>query len=103
MFEIEMGAALLDEKFPGWDAKIDVNLLDLTDCSWCVLGQLFGRYMAGLRALGIYDGVRLDFAELSVAFGFNKNSIHDTSFDDLKSGWETLILERRNRCQNEER
>lgn len=35
------GAALLDERMPGWHARIDLDRLDLADGKQCVLGQLF--------------------------------------------------------------
>lgn len=35
------GAALLDEKMPGWHDKIDLERLQLASLTQCVLGQLF--------------------------------------------------------------
>lgn len=35
------GAALLDERLPGWHEKIDLDDLELNDITRCVLGQLF--------------------------------------------------------------
>jgi hypothetical protein len=37
------GAALLDERMPGWEAKIDLDRLDLNSAWDCVLGQLYGQ------------------------------------------------------------
>lgn len=34
------GAALLDEKAPGWDAHIDLDTLDLNRFTTCIIGQL---------------------------------------------------------------
>ena len=49
----EKGAALLDERLPGWRTQIDVDGLELRWCSACVLGQLFGDYDRGVAALGL--------------------------------------------------
>lgn len=38
---VERGADVLDHWHPGWDEKIDVDKLDITDVNACVLGQLF--------------------------------------------------------------
>jgi len=38
---VRKGAALLDDKMPGWAEQIDPNVLDLGSGSKCVLGQLF--------------------------------------------------------------
>lgn len=34
------GAAILDERVPGWASKIDLDELRLSSCTQCVLGQL---------------------------------------------------------------
>lgn len=38
---VARGAAWLDEKYPGWWAKIDLSTLDLSRCTQCVLGQVY--------------------------------------------------------------
>lgn len=51
------GAALLDDKQPGWAPRIDVPTLDINDEYHCVLGQVYkpglhqSGYAAGLNAL----------------------------------------------------
>ena len=41
---VAAGAALLDEKFPGWDAQIDLATLDIQRYTQCIGGQLCGTY-----------------------------------------------------------
>lgn len=41
MLRVKRGAALLDEVIPGWDQKIDLNVLVLSDPALCVLGQVY--------------------------------------------------------------
>lgn len=38
---VARGAALLDERMPGWAARIDLDRLELDDTDRCILGQLF--------------------------------------------------------------
>lgn len=44
-------AELLDEVMPDWYTKIDERKLNLTSCSKCIIGQLYGGYGAGMRKL----------------------------------------------------
>lgn len=50
---VRRGARFLDEKRPGWHNTIDREWLDLGDSGACVLGQLEGGYLVGLRNLGL--------------------------------------------------
>lgn len=54
---IEAGAKLLDENYPGWANKIDLDLLNLSRCDDCVLGQLHPRahhpFQRGLKKIGV--------------------------------------------------
>lgn len=45
------GAALLDIIRPGWANDIQPERLDLSSCTSCVLGQLYGRYDVGAEKL----------------------------------------------------
>lgn len=48
---VARGAEFLDEHRPGWRSEINLADLDLESTCGCVLGQLFGTYGDGLRAL----------------------------------------------------
>lgn len=49
------GAALLDAHRQGWWQLIDGNTLDLLHPFRCVLGQVYGSYLRGLRAVGMLN------------------------------------------------
>lgn len=49
------GAALLDDRDPGWAAQIDADSLALGDGAACVLGQLWGEYRLGLGRARVLD------------------------------------------------
>jgi hypothetical protein len=52
---VRAGAALLDRRRPGWHDHIDVRLLDVGNCRWCLFGQLFGDYEVGKYAMDLSD------------------------------------------------
>lgn len=47
------GMALLDERRPGWLREMAPQWLDIADCLDCTLGQVYGRYDDGMKALGL--------------------------------------------------
>ena len=49
------GAALLDDRDPGWAARVDPATLSLGDGAACVLGQLWGEYRLGLGRARVLD------------------------------------------------
>lgn len=50
---VARGVALLDEKVPGWVNKVDVEQLNVSNGTTCVLGQLYGEYNFGRAKLGL--------------------------------------------------
>jgi hypothetical protein len=49
---VKRGAALLDEKRPGWAKEIALDRLAMRSCTQCILGQLWGSYFGGYEQLG---------------------------------------------------
>ncbi len=102
---VERGAKLLDEKRPGWWKKIDLDLLRLSSCFRCVLGQLCSiderkeypiswfQALAGILC-GNFDVTPIfDFA---VPHGFAKHDDENMAvYPALEAAWKTLILSRR--------
>ena len=101
---VARGAALLDEKLPGWVHRIDLDKLDLGSPCRCVLGQTWDE-PSGTRAgetpfhlhverLGLWpdDG--------DVAHGFNAGGEDwfegEDEYVTLTAAWRALILARRN-------
>jgi hypothetical protein len=77
----ERGAALLDEKKPGWEQLIDRDRLDMSSTNTDVLGQLYGSYGAGLSQLGGSLG----------AYGFGAGG---GTYPELTREWRQLITAR---------
>lgn len=48
---VASGAALLDQKRPGWAQLVDVGKLDLRNTCLCVIGQVCGEYYSGTERI----------------------------------------------------
>jgi len=85
---IERGAALLDDKVPGWQDKIDLATLDMSNCANCVVGQVYGDYDLGLAEL---DG---EAQRQPSRYGFA--ALPTEMFDTLTDKWRAFLERRRN-------
>jgi len=76
---VAAGAALLDEKVPGWRGKIDLETLNIADGHSCALAQVSGStfndglakyHIAGAPQYGfsIYDRDEVSYAALNEAW-----------------------------------
>lgn len=85
---VNRGIALLDEKAPGWRGKIKPENLDLADCRYCVLGQVFKHYSSGLFKLfhEMIEATSETYTETSVWYGFNTADGYDR-FEELEQAW----------------
>lgn len=82
------GAALLDERRPGWHREIDSRRLYVSNCQYCVLGQLYGQYIHGLNALGITPWQSADYGFHSSR---GNSSSHGFSYGELDSAWRAQV------------
>ena len=85
---IKRGAEYLDKNFPGWFNKVDIDRLNLGNCSDCVIGQLTGSYY----------GWSHKFRDNPVSFGFifaPSDFFNNLSYTDLTDAWREYILDRR--------
>jgi hypothetical protein len=80
MKSVESGAALLDERLPGWRDHIDPNSLDLSGCEECILGQLFGDYSKGVELLGIKSPGKYGFIQRG-----------RTTYGRLTDAWKSVL------------
>lgn len=70
---VAAGAAWMDEKFPGWESKVNLLRLDIGIPFMCVLGQVF-REHAPLHSNGYYwalNNLMDGDGSLSIDLGFN--------------------------------
>jgi hypothetical protein len=96
---VAKGAALLDEKRPGWERLIDLDILDIENGHCCVTAQLSGTnaWYAGQQQLGLTTGDDGTY----VAHGFNAEADGEpdsdaqaVAYDTLNTLWKDLISKR---------
>jgi hypothetical protein len=70
---VARGAALLDERLPGWDGLIDLGRLSLSSPCNCILGQTWGE--SGFSGAPTAFELQADALDLSsddeIDYGFN--------------------------------
>jgi hypothetical protein len=77
------GAVRLDKVLPGWVALVDWPMLNLENCEWCILGQVFGSYERGGIALGIASGGLGGFREWLGFEAFDD----EFTYEELTRAW----------------
>jgi hypothetical protein len=98
---VERGAALLDEKRPGWWREIDLGRLNLRSGCDCVIGQIGGTltYSDTVCSLGAdrtAEEVRFGFEAAEVIKGDDWDwNVQDAEYDALTEAWRDLITGRR--------
>ena len=104
---VERGAALLDEKQPGWLDIIDLDLLDISSRCGCVIGQLAGltkasdrglAYEAATRRLGVGYSAEIPMgfeAPTTREFGGDRETVITAEYAGLTEAWRDLITRRR--------
>lgn len=90
--KVKRGAALLDKVDPHWAEKVHLETLDMGDCALCVLGNLYGDYMAGLKKLA--DHVNVTFVS-GIDYGFSVRRFDCGEFANLEKLWCAEIASRR--------
>ena len=73
---------LLDKHAPGWARKVNLRTLNMRSCKFCVLGQVFGEFISGLRTLEIPD-------ERAQALGFDRTAYW--TYPRLNVRWNRFI------------
>ena len=103
---VARGTALLDERMPGWDKRIDLAALNISSACGCILGQL-----AEDKAGGYWPDIASQFGVTpwgsDADYGFNAAKADEEDSEDeadafesddyagLESEWRALITERR--------
>jgi len=82
---VQAGMDILDENVPGWESRINPETLNLESCNFCVLGQIYGGYDVGKRALGVQN---------TDACGFEVESGDSRHYALLTRAWLRVIQKR---------
>jgi hypothetical protein len=88
---VARGAALLDARVPGWVDKVNEDTLNIRSMGDCVLGQVFGAYWIGVKALGLKEGF---FDTPAGEGGFNL-LYTITEYPLLTEEWRRVIRDRK--------
>jgi hypothetical protein len=87
---VARGAALLDEKSPGWFKRIYLNILKMSSCFNCVLGQACGEF--GPEA---FDGLGIKYPEDAARYGFDFDSGEGSKeYEPLREAWAREVKRR---------
>jgi hypothetical protein len=84
----ERGAALLDEKRPGWLRRIDLGRLNLADTCDCPAGQITGSPVYLTDWILVMESLGLDAPGLPAAYGFDGP---EEECEALTAAWRDLI------------
>lgn len=91
---VQRGAAWLDEKIPGWEQQIDLDLLDVGSVENCILGQL-GHGRVGSMA---EECLCRACGHLGARLGFEAEGDHSQRYAEygrLTIAWDAVITWRR--------
>lgn len=86
------GAALLDEKAPGWDSAVNPDELRMASSCGCVLGQAYGDYYRGQARL--FLGLSRTGSAIEHGFQIGERE-PERDYDTLARLWGYLIRRRR--------
>lgn len=91
------GAALLDEKSPGWAMEINAATLRMETFTHCILGQLYGHYTKGINELFEWDSSGYD--DQATEHGFFLRTRQDPNRMEkwlaLDAAWREEVAKRR--------
>ena len=95
----KIGATYLDVVRPGWAAEINLDILDLSNCEVCVLGQLYGNFwpaaenLFAMRATGVRRRIDQGCHAAAIETGFNvPDDVED--YVPLTAAWKAEIRRR---------
>jgi hypothetical protein len=86
---VQAGVRLLDEKQPDWRSKVNVGSFSVVHRDLCVLGQVFGWYGTGLKALGLSRRGEWTDDDLGAPYGFSIAGWgSNAEWEELQTLWE---------------
>ena len=86
------GAKLLDEHQPRWFTMVDLEVFTIVSIDTCILGQVYGGFVAGCRELGI-EGNRPE--EERLGFELTHEEYLSELCLEIEDAWCTQIEARR--------
>lgn len=102
------GAVYLDRIEPRWYRCIDPNFLQIGTGCTCILGQLYGSYLAGIARAKLVDSARRPGSNLSpVEYGFLSvqgicEALQEQDYEHLNQAWQEELRVRYEHERHEE-
>jgi hypothetical protein len=90
---VATGAKFMDEMYPSWTRRIDMESLDLSSCERCVMGQLFGDFHVWRRSTSAGEDQLLSMGFAAESEGGPDEDM-DAEYRDLTAAWLTEIKAR---------
>lgn len=91
---VALGAALLDERLPGWSEQVEIEELNMVSGAYCVLGQVFGDYLDGVADLWESAMNDVHRTDLAIEHGFDTEGGND-DYELLRAEWTEQVARRR--------
>lgn len=97
---IKRGVYWLDTNHPGWEQKIDLSNLTMSNCDRCVIGQAVGDYYDTVYNALVDEEIVINEYQGNwpVDHGFNVaipwNSNNGSNYAALEAGWTEVVMER---------
>jgi len=97
---VKRGALYLDKIEPWWYKRIDPEKLQIGTGFSCILGQLYGSYLAGLSRARLVDSNRMPGSNLqSEQYGFSSDPgvcevLQEQDIENLNQAWQEVLDER---------
>ena len=89
MERVLRGAAWLDETAPGWERKLDLSVLDISDAGQCVCGQVFMG-----QVFMPYSWAQEQLVEQTGMVGYQATAEHGFLYGWDGDAWITLVKQR---------
>jgi hypothetical protein len=86
---VEAGAQLLDREIPGWEKHIDLEVIDISYDTKCMLGQLHGTFDRGFQ---IHFGRQFTYSRRNTQAAFEHGFMTNLPMnEELTAAWQDLI------------
>lgn len=100
MLRVKRGVEWLDANYPGWESKVIINTLDMSNGCRCILGQLFQSKVRNDWQSGFCYALDYNYINFREAKWFGFDAPPGT-WDELQAAWEKVLVERQGKQQKE--
>lgn len=81
---VNEGIIELDTHVPDWRSKVNSGILLMDSHKDCILGQIYGSYFSGVKALDLTD-------ETVIVYGFETEDYSEEGYEELSKEWQRRL------------